>query len=271
MLRPFGGLFIINIGQYIKLYKGDLPRDDGMFQSSDTADFHAFIKKNNIDIKGIDVENLDELAISRYLYLSFLKSNYKQIDFKWLMCAYMGREKSINAIDDSGDKACLQNLLLLNRLDKDGEQWWQELSSFSRKVSNLKKEETGREGEKLVYEYEKTRLGTGADIKKMYIEDNSAGYDLLSYVDSSLGQRLHIEVKSTKSLSARAYITANELNKAKKYSEFYNFYFVNLNNYSLAKFSYVEMKPHLATEQGDGKTEIFSVPFSAFEKLFFSI
>ena len=120
MLRPFGGLFIINIGQYIKLYKGDLPTDDGMFQNSDTADFHAFIK-NNIDIK-IDVENLDE-AISRYLYLSFLKSNYKQIDFKWLMCAYMGREKSINTIDDFGDKACLQNLLLLNRLDKDGERW----------------------------------------------------------------------------------------------------------------------------------------------------
>ena len=72
----------------------------------------------------------------------------------------------------------------------------------------------------------------------------------MSYVDSSLNQRLHIEVKSSKSQSARAYITANELNKAKKYSEFYNFYFVNLNNSSLAKFSYVEMKPHLATEQG---------------------
>ena len=54
----------------------------------------------------------------------------------------------------------------------------------------------------MVYEYEKTRLGTGADIKKMYIEDNSAGYDLLSYVDSSLNQRLHIEVKSSKSQSA---------------------------------------------------------------------
>ena len=268
MLRPFGAKFLINSGEYIKLYKNNLPNNDGLFQNTDTKKIKDFLFDNNINLQKFTSDKFSELDISRFLYLDFLKNNFKNFDFKWLDYAYLGREKSINAISNSDDKACLQNLLLLGNLDKNGEQWWQDLSIFSRSISNDAKQETGREGEDIVYRYERDRLGENADIKKMFIEDNAAGYDLLSFTNSDLKQRLHIEVKTSKSSSGKAFITKNELNKAKIYQEYYRFYFADLDKSKLAIVSYDQIKPHISKDQGSGKTETLSLPLNLFSDLY---
>lgn len=268
LLRPFGAKFLINSGEYIKLYKSDLPDNDGLFQNTDTKKIKAFLSTNNINLRELSCDESNELHISRLLYLSFLKNNFKDFDFKWLEYAFLGREKSINAIVHSDDKACLQNLLLLGKLDKNGEQWWQALSVFSRSIINDSKQESGREGEDIVYDYERKRLGEEADIKKMFIEDNSAGYDLLSYVNSDLDRRLHIEVKASKSSSGKAFISKNELNKAKLYQEYYRFYFVDLDRSKLAIVSYDQIQPHISKDQGSGKTETLSLPLNLFKDFY---
>lgn len=269
MLRPFGAKFLINCGEYIKLYKSNLPSNDGLFQNTDTKKIKKFLFDNNVNLQKFLPDEMSELDISRSLYLDFLKNNFQNFDFKWLDYAFLGREKSINAISNSDDKACLQNLLLLGNLDKNGEQWWQDLSIFSRSISNDAKQETGREGEEVVFKFEQDRIGKNTEIIKMYIEDNSAGYDILSFESSELKNRLHIEVKATKIANGKAYITANEIKKAKKYEKFYRFYLVDLQNSQLAIINYESIKPHISKDQGEGKTENFSVPFNIFKNLFF--
>ena len=102
----------------------------------------------------------------------------------------------------------------------------------------------------------------------MFIEDNAAGYDLLSFTNRDLKHRLHIEVKTSKSSSGKAYITKNELNNARIYQEFYRFYFVDLNKYRLAIVSYEQIEPHISKDQGSGRTETLSLPLILFSDFY---
>jgi hypothetical protein len=102
-------------------------------------------------------------------------------------------------------------------------------SNFERRQRKLKL--IGDRGEAIVVELEKDRLikagkkKLAAEVKHVSQEDDTLGYDILSYDDD--GTVRYIEVKATtgKNLDRGFFVSANEFEKAKSLSNYY-FYFV---------------------------------------------
>ncbi|QDQ03043.1 DUF3883 domain-containing protein [Lysinibacillus fusiformis] len=90
--------------------------------------------------------------------------------------------------------------------------------------------EIGELGEQFVYEYELKKLQDTdfADkIDKTKANDNTNGYDILSYTKT--GKKLHIEVKATVTSKEEFYISQHEFEVAKEIVEkggLYKVYFV---------------------------------------------
>jgi hypothetical protein len=98
--------------------------------------------------------------------------------------------------------------------------WWDSVSSFARLIIDLQKLEQARAAEQLTMGHEIKRLSDlGIDRTPIWkgLDDNFAGYDVLSFEPGTFGliNRL-IEVKSTISSPLRFYLTRNEWEQALK-------------------------------------------------------
>ncbi len=273
-LRPYSEGFFLKIGEFIHLYKEEIERIENIdtFKGESTERYLKFLNNYKLLDKFVSNEDhkLNPLSVSRKCYLKFLIDEYTDGDFEWIKFSKDGVTHSKVLISNNDDKGCMSQLGLLDiDLDEEAENWWSELGQFSRKIFDKKTQETGREGEKLTVKYELKRLGNKDKIKKMYILDNNAGYDVLSYIDNTFEQKLHIEVKSTiHGLNSFAHISSGQWKRAEEYKSAYNFYFWLIETRELAIVTYDDMKPHVSLDQGKGKTLEFKVPFRAFADKF---
>lgn len=107
-------------------------------------------------------------------------------------------------------------------------QWWDHISGRVRLEGDRKKLERGRIAEELSLNYENERLkreGIDIEARWMAIEDNTVGYDILSYERGDYGPiNKLIEVKSTIASPLRIYITRNEWNQAQSIGAAYCFH-----------------------------------------------
>lgn len=269
-LRPYSVGFFLKIGEFIHLYKDDIEGIENIntFRGESTERYLKFLDNYKLldEFALIADVKSNPISISRKCYLKFLIDEYTDDDFEWIKFSKDGVAHSKILISNSDDKGCMSQLGLLNiKLDEEAENWWLELAQFSRKIFDKKTQEIGNAGEALTVKYEIKRLGDDSKIEKMYIQDNNAGYDILSYIDDTFEQKLHIEVKaSNQGLDGFANISSGQWKRAEEFKSAYNFYFWLLETRELAIVTYDDMKPHVSLDQGKGKTLKFRVPFRAF-------
>jgi hypothetical protein len=101
--------------------------------------------------------------------------------------------------------------------------WWDEIQANVRLRNNVEQMRRARMAEHLSIQYERerlTKLSIPFEPRWMAIEDNTAGYDVLSYnPGSSEPVNKLIEVKSTIASPVRFFLTRNEWEQALKFSK----------------------------------------------------
>jgi hypothetical protein len=147
--------------------------------------------------------------------------------------------------------------------------WWDDITSRIRALTDAQKQERGREAERLTFHYEVSRLqklGLGVRPKWVAIEDNTAGYDVLSYDPSETGPVPQvIEVKSTIASPLRFFVTRNEWEKAQEFGEAYKFHVWDLavEPPRLHIRSLSAILPHIPVDQEKGRWATAIIPLSA--------
>lgn len=144
--------------------------------------------------------------------------------------------------------------------------WWDHVSGRVRLEADRLKLERARIAERLTLELERKKLklqGIEREPQWIAIEDNTAGYDILSYTKSSYGfvNKL-IEVKSTIASPMRFYITRNEWEHALEVGEAYCFHIWNMqtNPPFLYERSAADIEPHIPKDNEKGKWKIAEIP-----------
>lgn len=144
--------------------------------------------------------------------------------------------------------------------------WWDTVSGFARLTSDHEKMAQGRAAEMLTLEYERARLkriGITREPAWPGLDDNFAGYDVLSYDHGPTGEinRL-IEVKSTTVSPLRFIITRNEWNKAKRAGSRYVFHVWDMKPEKpvLYERNVEDVEPHIPGDNGKGSWKHAEIP-----------
>lgn len=220
---------------------------------------------NNID--QFHKENTDEEMLQKLLYLYILKRDQElDSDFRWMTRAYKGINFIRERLDDNINE-CFRQANLYNDDSELMEAWWDKIYVYSRKKTQKLHQETGREGEKLSFYYEMQRVGVKP--RKEYIQNTSAGYDLLSIHSHNSSEKLMIEIKSSLSSihKAEGFITRNELDMAIEHPN-YIFHFWLLREKKLAILDRELVIATAPKNINEGKWEKFKVPFITFTDYF---
>lgn len=188
----------------------------------------------------------------------------------WTKLITLGRTrfiKKINAEEFRDVRALFRQAKLLEVPPLQSDiQWWDDLSGKVRLESDRIKMKRARMAEELSLNYERERLrkeGYSLEPVWMALEDNTVGYDILSYEVGEYGKiNKLIEVKSTISLPLRFFITRNEWEKALQVGEAYIFHIWNLSTSKpvLHLKTVSEISFHIPKDNLDGKwsaVEIF--------------
>lgn len=182
----------------------------------------------------------------------------------WARLAPAGRNHVLQAIGVNGVQ-CLRaaGLLETNARSTD---WWDALASANRGERDARLLAQGREGERLSLAYETARLDREGIAKPpvwVAIDDNTVGYDILSYAmhDGSEINRL-IEVKTTRANPPRMILSRNEWETARRYGAAFEFHLWNLNSGALTILSVDQIRPHVPTDNGAGKWENLEISFA---------
>lgn len=175
----------------------------------------------------------------------------------WARLAPAGRNHVLQAIGVNGVQ-CLRSAGLLGS-DARATDWWDALATANRGERDARLLAQGREGERLSLAYESARLqreGIPRSPLWVAIDDNTVGYDILSYAwhDGSEVNRL-IEVKSTWASPSRMILSRKEWKTAEQYGAAFEFHLWNLSSETLTIYSVEEIRPHIPTDNCQGKWE----------------
>ena len=138
-------------------------------------------------------------------------------------------------------------------------EWWDDISGQARLTSNLVSMRQGRAAELLTIESERTRLksiGISKEPEWLGLDDNFAGYDVLTYDKSEMGlvNKL-IEVKSTIASPPRFFVSRSEWQKAEQSGKTYSFHIWEMQRTppQLHIRSVADVAPHIPTDNGRGR------------------
>ena len=144
--------------------------------------------------------------------------------------------------------------------------WWDRVAGQARLAADQIKLARARAAERLSLKHEVARLrqlGINQDPKWISIEDNTAGYDILSY---DLGpteptNRL-IEVKSTVASPLRFFLTRNEWDQACSFGPSYHFHIWDMqaNPPRLYQRTSTEITPHVPSDNERGRWTNAEIP-----------
>jgi hypothetical protein len=175
----------------------------------------------------------------------------------WARLAPAGRSHVLQAIGVNGTQ-CLRAAGLLETGAR-ATDWWDALASTTRSERDARLLAQGREGERLSLAYEANRLRRESISREpvwVAIDDNTVGYDILSYAvhDGREINRL-IEVKTTQATPPRMILSRNEWRIASQYGPAFQFHLWNLNTKSLTIFTVEQVRAHIPTDNGFGRWE----------------
>lgn len=204
----------------------EISKDNNILKINDLNYLESI--KTSFDIKGgqklielIGLEVINELntKIKEYDYqiaLRVILTQYlKNEKPGFLLRVTGGRDFFLDYIDENFEQllndAGLYNEINLSKEGREIGSWWDDLSEFVRNLEKDKKLDQGREGEEKTIRYEINKLKK-LDIKKKpkwtSYEDNSAGYDVLSWSEEQ--NKIFIEVKATNNSNGLFYLSKSE-------------------------------------------------------------
>jgi hypothetical protein len=181
----------------------------------------------------------------------------------WTRLAPGGRDHVLRAVSTNGAQ-CFRNAGLLETPpSKVVSDWWDALAATVRNERDAKLLDRGREAERLSLEFEKKRLKDlkiGLEPRWVSIEDNGAGYDILSFAPGATDPiNKVIEVKSSTLTPPRIIVTRGEWEAALTYGEAYVFHVWGAGAQHPIEMNAAEVARHIPVDQGVGtwmKTEI---------------
>lgn len=149
--------------------------------------------------------------------------------------------------------------LMVEPVTDDVLSWWRRLQAHARQVSEIEAQERAQQAEQLSLAYERERLAQlniEHSPKWMGFEDNTAGYDVLSF-DRGVVEPTNrlIEVKSTIASPLRFFLTRNEWDQAVKFGERYHFHIwdMSIDPPKLYERSRAQVEPNIPSDNGKGR------------------
>jgi Protein NO VEIN, C-terminal len=184
----------------------------------------------------------------------------------WLRVLTLGRFRFLQKLARDEYSLFRQAALLDYEFDESVVAWWDTLAGSVRRFGDAERQERSRRAERLSYEKEKKRLKQlGITLKPIWmgLEDNTAGYDILSYDPGNPAptKRL-IEVKSTVASPLRFVLTRNEWDKAKDVGPAYCFHIWNMQPDSPVLYvrSVDNVALHIPADSEKGKWKTVEIP-----------
>lgn len=181
----------------------------------------------------------------------------------WARLAPAGRSHVLQAIGVNGAQ-CLRAAGLLGTGAR-ATDWWDALAAAYRGERDARLLAQGREGERLSLAYETERLrqeGIAREPVWVAIDDNTVGYDILSYALHGENEvsRL-IEVKTTQADPPRMVLSRNEWKTAEQFGTAFQFHLWSLPAGLLTVMSVDEIRAHIPTDNGRGAWESVEIKF----------
>jgi hypothetical protein len=146
--------------------------------------------------------------------------------------------------------------------------WWDSVSGYARLLADLEKMEQARVAEALTMEYERKRLkALGIDKEPEWkgLDDNFAGYDVLSYDSGEFAPTNRmIEVKSTIASPLRFIVTRNEWDQADKLGPAYVFQVWDMQKSPpvLYERTSAQVAVHIPSDNENGKWKTAEIPLA---------
>jgi len=187
----------------------------------------------------------------------------------WSRSITLGRSRFLNQLSRD-EHLCFRAALLTDSPPpEDVVVWWDTISFEMRHSADKIRMDRARLAERLSIQHERERLAAlGIDLEPKWIaiEDNTAGFDVLSFDSSQYGptNRL-IEVKSTIASPLRFFISRNEWEQALKYGSSYHFHIWDLAPAipRLYERTVPQILPHIPEDQASGKWTNAEIPLGA--------
>jgi len=241
-------------------------------------DFDAVVKDLRVtdsDFDSFDMEAAEILheilpdgidASGSIFYQNCILHSVLHFKPKWSRNIPLGRSKFFGKLSDEDQSIFRRAGLMIHPPGEHIVAWWDEIESQIRFARSADNHERGRLAEQLTLQHEAAyleRVGLAETPEWTAIEDNTAGYDVLSYRPGKFGpiSRL-IEVKSTLISPVRFHVTQNEWRKAQGAPESYKFYVWELHKepYEMHELAVAQVAPHIPSDNGEGKWQDVIVP-----------
>lgn len=222
-----------------------------------SLDLEAALALN--DVVPRDVPHHHGVAFYRVCLSSTLLADLPE----WAKLATLGRGRFIKRLkaDEFRDIRSLfrQARLMDEPPGSEDIAWWDALQAHVRARQNVEAMERARIAEQLTMEHEAAlllKLGVQALPRWMAIEDNTAGYDVLSYTVGEFGliNKL-VEVKSTIASPLRFHVSRNEWDQAMEFGEAFVFHIWNLRAKPpvLYERTVAQVAPHIPRDNENGR------------------
>jgi hypothetical protein len=182
----------------------------------------------------------------------------------WRRTVTLGRRKFTQKLSRDEEQCFRAARLLDDPPSSDVVEWWDKLMMTSRSQTENDKMQRARYAERLSLEHEKRRLvNLGINLIPTWvsIDDNTAGYDILSY-DAGEYKPINrlIEVKSTIASPLRFFLTRNEWEIALKFDNRYVFHIWDLKEERLYERTVTAISAHVPTDNERGRWSNSEIP-----------
>ena len=184
----------------------------------------------------------------------------------WVKTIKLGRRVFADKLEED-DCTIFENAgLLASPPSADVVEWWDTIGHEVKLQTDLEKMAQARTAEKLSWDFEKQRLlGLGIETDPVWVglDDNTAGYDVLSY-ELGVPENTNklIEVKSTVASPLRFFVTRNEWNQALKSKDAYYFHVWDMQKDPATLYvrTVTQVEPHIPTDNEKGKWSNAAIP-----------
>ena len=213
------------------------------------------IKSNLIIIKDdifLPTENAKEIIKKnkKVSIIGMIKSYLLHFNPDWVFEVYRGIDNAKDFIPDNW-KTIFDTYNLFDKNDRDVVRWWNQIKNFKRSFENQKLSDIGLEGEFLILDFEKKR--TGHQPVHLSVDDDNAGYDILSKKKKDGKENLLIEVKTSSTNELKFYLSSKAFETCKLNKDNYLIYLIDQSkkdNIVLYSFGYNLIKKHIPMNIG---------------------
>lgn len=234
-----------------------------------TPDIISLIESLEVDGASFDLEAssyLDTLVDDKcptegeVFYQECIKAILIKHQPAWSKTMRIGRKRFVRELNTNDQDVFVAAGLMKDPPSTDVVNWWDDVTGHARLISDLEKMKQARAAELLTIKHERMRLkseGIEREIKWLGLDDNFAGYDVLSYEKSGHGtiNNRMIEVKSTTNSPLKFWVTRNEWNQAEKADDAYLFHIWDMakDPPNLYVRSVADVAPHIPSDNGKGE------------------